>query len=215
MVDKPGAAHGPPGMQRQLQRLEDEARLGGARHAPADDPPGIGVDDEGDIDEARPGGDIGEVGDPQPVRRRRPESPGSPGRADRARPCCRSWFSYGLRVIGSVPSGARGVGAAPGRRCRRSPLDRSLAREPRAAPAWAGAKRLPGGQAGAARADGRECGRCCAAIGGGPSQSRGSRITDSPRTILCRPNWRIRRAIVRRAASNPSRPSCRQTLRTP
>lgn len=39
-------------------------------HPPADDPSRIGVDDKGDIDEARPGRDVGEVGDPQHVRRR-------------------------------------------------------------------------------------------------------------------------------------------------
>ena len=40
---------------------------------PADDTPGVGVDDEGDVDEARPGRDIGEVRDPQRVRPRRLE----------------------------------------------------------------------------------------------------------------------------------------------
>lgn len=39
-------------------------------HPPADDAAGIGVDDKGDIDEAGPGRDVGEVGDPQHVRRR-------------------------------------------------------------------------------------------------------------------------------------------------
>jgi hypothetical protein len=36
--------------------------------SPADDPPGIGIDDEGHIDEAGPARDVGEVRDPQPVR---------------------------------------------------------------------------------------------------------------------------------------------------
>lgn len=40
---------------------------------PADDPPCKSIDDEGDIDEARPRGDIGEVGNPKHVRRRRLE----------------------------------------------------------------------------------------------------------------------------------------------
>jgi hypothetical protein len=62
--------HGPPIMQSLLQSVEDEARMRRPAHPPADDPAGIGVDDEGDIDEARPGRDIGEVGDPQHVRRR-------------------------------------------------------------------------------------------------------------------------------------------------
>ena len=60
-------------MKRLLQRVEDEARLRRARDAPADDAAGVDVDDEGHVDEARPGGDIGEVGDPEHVRRRRLE----------------------------------------------------------------------------------------------------------------------------------------------
>jgi len=36
---------------------------------PADDPPSIGIDDEGDVDEPRPGRDVREVRDPQHVRR--------------------------------------------------------------------------------------------------------------------------------------------------
>src|SRR5512132_2542946 len=39
-----------------------------ARGPPADDPAGIGIDDEGDVDEAGPGRDIGEVGEPKDVR---------------------------------------------------------------------------------------------------------------------------------------------------
>jgi hypothetical protein len=41
----------------------------------ADDQPRVDVGDEGDVDEARPGPDVGQVGDPQPVRRRRAEVP--------------------------------------------------------------------------------------------------------------------------------------------
>ena len=37
---------------------------------PADDPAGIGVDDKSQIDEARPGRHVSEVGDPEHVRRR-------------------------------------------------------------------------------------------------------------------------------------------------
>ena len=86
-MDEAAALDGPAGVQRLLQRVEHEAGMRGARHPPADDAPGEGVDDEGDVDEARPGGDIGEVGDPERVRRAAPGSPGSPGRADRAPPC--------------------------------------------------------------------------------------------------------------------------------
>src|SRR6187551_3553518 len=39
-----------------------------ARGPPADDPAGIGVDDKGDVDEAGPGCDISEVGEPKDVR---------------------------------------------------------------------------------------------------------------------------------------------------
>jgi len=41
----------------------------GSADTPADDPPGIDVDDEGDIGEPVPGCDIGEIGHPQNVRR--------------------------------------------------------------------------------------------------------------------------------------------------
>src|SRR3954453_17386529 len=41
---------------------------GRARGSPADDPAGIGVDHEGDVDEAGPCRDIGEVGEPENVR---------------------------------------------------------------------------------------------------------------------------------------------------
>ena len=65
-------------MQRLLQRVEHEAGVGRALTPPADDPPGEGVDDEGDVDEAGPGRDIGEVGHPQRVRPRRLELPVDP-----------------------------------------------------------------------------------------------------------------------------------------
>lgn len=41
--------------------------------SPADDPPGVGIDDEGDIDEPRPGRDVGEIRHSQHVRRWRAE----------------------------------------------------------------------------------------------------------------------------------------------
>ena len=40
---------------------------------PSDDSAGVGVDDEGDVDEPCPGRDIGEVRHPKPVRRWREE----------------------------------------------------------------------------------------------------------------------------------------------
>jgi hypothetical protein len=44
--------------------------MGHPAYPPSDDPSRKGIDDKGDIDEARPGRDVGEVGDPQHVRRR-------------------------------------------------------------------------------------------------------------------------------------------------
>jgi len=70
MVDEPAAAHRPPIKQDLFERIEGEAGMGGPARPPADNSPGIGVDDEGDMDQAGPGGDIGEDGDPQPVWRR-------------------------------------------------------------------------------------------------------------------------------------------------
>src|SRR2546423_8957704 len=48
-----------------------EHQVGFLRHTgpPADDLAGEHVDGEGDVDGARPGGDVAEVGHPQPVRR--------------------------------------------------------------------------------------------------------------------------------------------------
>src|ERR1700733_8557755 len=69
MVDKDAAMDRPTLMQGLLQRIEDEARMGGAADPPADDPAGEGVDDEGDIDEAGPSRHIGEIRKPEHVRR--------------------------------------------------------------------------------------------------------------------------------------------------
>lgn len=61
---------GAPVMERLFQGIENETGMGGPARPPAADATGIGVDDEGDIDEAGPGRDIGEVGEPKPVRGR-------------------------------------------------------------------------------------------------------------------------------------------------
>ena len=45
--------------------------MGGPADPPADDPSGEGVDDEGHVDEALPGRDVGEVRQPERVRPRR------------------------------------------------------------------------------------------------------------------------------------------------
>ena len=60
-------------MQGLLQCIEHEARVCRPRGTPADDAAGVDVDDEGDIDEARPARHIGEVGDPQRIWPRRIE----------------------------------------------------------------------------------------------------------------------------------------------
>lgn len=57
-------------MKRLLESIENEAGVGGPACPPADDPAGIAVNDEGHVDEADPGRDIGEVREPQPVQRR-------------------------------------------------------------------------------------------------------------------------------------------------
>ena len=59
MMNQCAIALGTAGVQRLLERIEHEVGAHGAGDAPADDAAGIDVDDEGDIDEALPGGDIG------------------------------------------------------------------------------------------------------------------------------------------------------------
>jgi hypothetical protein len=62
MVHEPAAMDRPPIVQRLFQHIQNEARMRRSRDPPAHDPAGIGVDDEGDVDKAGPGRDIGEVG---------------------------------------------------------------------------------------------------------------------------------------------------------
>jgi hypothetical protein len=57
-------------MNGLFQGIEDEPGMRRAADPPADDAAGEGVDDEGDVDEALPGRDIGEIAHPQHVRRR-------------------------------------------------------------------------------------------------------------------------------------------------
>jgi hypothetical protein len=75
VVDEAAAANGRSIMQDLIERIENEAGVGGSRNPPADARPSKGVDDEGDIDEARPGGDIRKVADPRRVWLRRLELP--------------------------------------------------------------------------------------------------------------------------------------------
>jgi hypothetical protein len=72
-MDETAAVRRPSVMKRLLQSVQDEVRVGRSASSPADNTAGVGVDDEGDIDEAGPGRHIREVRQPQPVRGRRPE----------------------------------------------------------------------------------------------------------------------------------------------
>jgi len=69
------ALDGTAGVQGLLQGVEHEGGLGAARHPPADDAAGEDVDDEGDVDEAGPSRDVGEVRHPKFVRSLGPELP--------------------------------------------------------------------------------------------------------------------------------------------
>ncbi len=75
MVHETAALDRPPRVQGLLQRVEHEAGVRRPAHPPADNAPGIGIDHKGHIDEAHPGGDVGEVRDPEHVRARRLELP--------------------------------------------------------------------------------------------------------------------------------------------
>src|SRR6185437_2927297 len=62
-------------VQGLLQRIEHQVRLHRSTHTPAHNAAGEHVDHEGDVDESRPGGHVGEVGDPQLVGSRGYELP--------------------------------------------------------------------------------------------------------------------------------------------
>ena len=85
-MDEPAAGHRSSIVKRLLQGVEDEPCMSTARHTPADDAAGVGVDDEGDVNEAGPGRDIGEVGDPERIRPRRLELAVDPELDRRFRP---------------------------------------------------------------------------------------------------------------------------------
>src|SRR5512134_2369806 len=78
VVDETALVHGAPVVKRLLERIQDEVRPRRTRHAPADDAPGERIDHEGDVDEAGPGRDVGEVRYPEHVRLRCPEPPVDP-----------------------------------------------------------------------------------------------------------------------------------------
>lgn len=67
MMDQAAAMRRPSVVKRLFQGVEHEVGVRRATDAPADDVPGEDVDHERHIDEARPGGNVSEVGDPEPV----------------------------------------------------------------------------------------------------------------------------------------------------
>ncbi len=87
MADQPGrcgrvlAAHGSTWLAR-ARRGPGWCVIVVAARQP-EDAARVGVDDEGDVDHPGPGRDVGEVGNPQPVRGQRVELAGRPGRAAR------------------------------------------------------------------------------------------------------------------------------------
>lgn len=71
VVDQPGEVGDAFPLSRPdrlLDCVEDERGGHRARAAPAEDPPGVGIDHERDVDPSGPGQDVGEVRDPEPVR---------------------------------------------------------------------------------------------------------------------------------------------------
>ena len=84
--DRPPLVHG------HLQRLDHQRGAKMPRHGPTDDAPAEHVEDDGQVQEAGQGRDVGDVGDPEPVRRVRLEAPLDPirGRAGLGIPACRA-----------------------------------------------------------------------------------------------------------------------------
>src|SRR5262245_27838804 len=61
VVHEPTAMARAPIMEGLLQRIQYKAGMRRTGSPPAHDAPGVGIDHEGDIDEAGPGCDVGEV----------------------------------------------------------------------------------------------------------------------------------------------------------
>src|SRR4051794_6320978 len=70
MVHETAALDRPARVQGLLERVEHEAGVRRPAHPPADDAPGVSIDHQGHVDEAGPGRDVGEIGDPEHVRAR-------------------------------------------------------------------------------------------------------------------------------------------------
>jgi hypothetical protein len=87
------AGVGPAARDGHLERVDDELGAHVVGHAPADDPTAVGVLHGRQLQPALPGAQVGDVGQPQDVRRVAPEPAldeivGDPdaGRAQRGRP---------------------------------------------------------------------------------------------------------------------------------
>ena len=74
-------------MERLFESVQDKVGISCSAGPPADDPPRVGVDDEGDIDEASPGRDIGKNRPATDGQARKRGTVGSHGPADRGSPC--------------------------------------------------------------------------------------------------------------------------------
>jgi hypothetical protein len=61
MMDEAAPMGRPAIVKRLFQGIEHEVGMRRLAGPPAHEPPSIGIDDEGDLDEPRPGRDVGEV----------------------------------------------------------------------------------------------------------------------------------------------------------
>ena len=68
MMDQTGIPPRLASIERLLQRIQNEIGAYRTTDAPADDPAGKDTDDEGDIDKTCPGGNVGEIRDPELIR---------------------------------------------------------------------------------------------------------------------------------------------------
>jgi len=62
VMNQPATVNGPPIMKCLVEGIEHKARVGSPACPPTDDPAGEGINDEGHVNEALPGRNIGEIG---------------------------------------------------------------------------------------------------------------------------------------------------------
>jgi hypothetical protein len=58
-----------------VERVEHELGLQVGGHGPAHDPAAADIEDDREIEESRPRGDVGDIGDPELIGALRPERP--------------------------------------------------------------------------------------------------------------------------------------------